>query len=110
MSLPELTVTLNDQQLPCRYEHDPGEDQWFDAKQGVGSPGYPSETYVTSVLYGGLWTDAEDFPEAQRDKWHQQIIDQLNDHFAAENAARDEAEYAAFQEMKRWGDEMGETQ
>jgi hypothetical protein len=110
VKLPELTVTLNDQELPCRFDYDPGEDQWFDARQGVGSPGYPASVVVTSVLHLGLWTDVENFTQEQRDKWDQQVSDQLETYLAAENAASAEAEYDAWKEMQRWGDEMGNTQ
>jgi hypothetical protein len=112
MKLPDLTVTLNDDEIACRYEYDPGEDQWFDARAGVGSPGYPAAVFVTEVCVGGEWIDTGDerFTQEQRDRWDQQVSDKLDEHFASEHAARDEAEYAAYQEMKLWGDEMGNTQ
>jgi len=46
MKLPELpnhyVITVDDVELKCYFDFDPGEEQWFDARAGVGSPGYPA--------------------------------------------------------------------
>jgi hypothetical protein len=110
MKLPGLKVFYGDAEVPCRYDYDPGEEQWFDARQGVGSPGYPAEVSVTEVYVGGEWVDAGNFGIDQCKDWEQQIDDQLVEHFEAENAARDEAEYAAHEEMKLWEADKGLSQ
>jgi hypothetical protein len=110
MKLPELTVTYNDAELPCRYEYDRGEEQWFDARQGVGSPGYPAGAWVTEVLLVGKWVDVEEFTQDQNDKWDQELMDKLIEYESAINAEQAQAEYDAWQEMKKWGDDMGNTQ
>jgi hypothetical protein len=44
--LPKLpdhyVITVDDVDLKCYFDFDPGEEQWFDARAGVGSPGYPA--------------------------------------------------------------------
>lgn len=49
--LPKLpdhyVITVDDVDLKCYFDFDLGEEQWFDARAGVGSPGYPA--YVELV-------------------------------------------------------------
>ena len=56
---PEFACTTDDgRPAIVRYDADPGEEQWFDARAGVGSPGYPGGVAVTEVKVGdGQWTD-----------------------------------------------------
>jgi hypothetical protein len=106
MKLPEFTVFHGDDEVPCRYEYDAGEEQWFDARAGVGSPGYPGGAWVTEVCIAGQWIDVESelFTQEQRDQWDQRITDLIIEHESAINAERDEAEYEAWQESKKWGE------
>ena len=56
---PEFSCTTEDDKPAIvRYDVDYGEEQWFDARAGVGSPGYPGGVAVTEVKVGdGQWTD-----------------------------------------------------
>ena len=101
MKLPdELTLTINEMEVRVRYEYDRGEDQWFDARAGVGSPGYPAAAWMTEINFGKGWEDPDIYPQLNRDAIDEEIMDRLADLEAAENAARDEAEYQHWQENK----------
>ena len=56
---PEFTCyTDDDTPVIVRYDYDEGEEQWFDARAGVGSPAYPGGVAITEVKIGdGEWTD-----------------------------------------------------
>lgn len=59
---PEFGCFLDDDTpVTVRYDADMGEEQWFDARAGVGSPGYPASICITEVKIGdGQWTDELD--------------------------------------------------
>ena len=89
-------------ELPCgtvvRYEYDPGEEQWFDARQGVGSPGYPPEFSVTEIRAGSEWKSPEDFYPADLAAIEAKAAQVFSDWQATQNAMADEAEYQAWKE------------
>ena len=53
----EIEVSQPSGDWLVRYDYEPGEDQWFDARQGVGSPGYPPSVEITEVKAGDRWVD-----------------------------------------------------
>ena len=103
MKLPtELIIDVDGLQMHFRYDADPGEDQWFDARAGVGSPGCPPSVMVTEVSLDGVtWNDPEMYPQLNMEVIEQEIMDKLADLEADENAAQAEAEYQAWEESKR---------
>ena len=57
------TVTDDETDVRVKFDYFPGEDQWFDARQGVGSPGYPASVEITEVsVEGGKWEPVENYP------------------------------------------------
>ena len=94
----ELTMIIGEMECRVRYEYDRGEDQWFDARAGVGSPGYPAAAWMTEINFGKGWEDPDVYPQLNRNEIDAEIMDRLADLEEAENAARDEAEYNAFNE------------
>jgi len=69
------TVTIRDQEYKVTFDFDPGESQWFDARQGVGSPGYGPELQITEV------EPPLDFEltEAEADAVEQEIMDRITE-------------------------------
>ena len=100
MTLPtKMIINVDGLQMHFRYDADRGEDQWFDARAGVGSPGYPPSVMVTEVSLDGVtWNDPEMYPQLNLEAIEQEIMDKLAALEADENAARDEAEYQAWEE------------
>lgn len=101
MKLPtEFEVFIDDAQARVRYDYDLGESQWFDARAGVGSPGYDASVWVTEINFdlGGGWELPDAYPELDFDAVEQQIMDKIIELESAEQAARDEAEYNAYNE------------
>lgn len=97
MKLPtELELTTpDDVSFRVRFDYDRGEEQWFDARAGVGSPGYDPSVSITEVNFGDGWRSPEEYQSADVAEWEQKVMDRLVDLESAENAARDEAEYNA---------------
>lgn len=100
MKLPtELELTTpDDVSFRVRFDYDRGEPQWFDARAGVGSPGYDPSVSITEVNFGAGWRSPEEHQSADVVEWEQKVMDRLVDLESAENAARDEAEYNAWNE------------
>ena len=73
-----------------RYDYDPGEEQWFDARAGVGSPGHPASVEVTEVSFGENerdWGPPQNFSQVDVARIGEQIMEMIdteaNDFFAA---------------------------
>lgn len=100
MKLPtEIELFLDDDTpFRARFDYDRGEEQWFDARAGVGSPGYDPSASITEVDFGRGWETPDAYPQINFDAYGETILEFLADAEAAENAARDEAEYNAFNE------------
>ena len=90
MSIPDFVVCETDEGVEFKvyFDYDPGEDQWFDARAGVGSPGYPATAEITGVDFGCGCEDVSVYPQLNLDAIYNQIADTVQ---AAEND--DEAEY-----------------
>lgn len=78
-------------EIKVYFEYDPGEAQWFDARAGVGSPGYPASIQIKEVDFGCGREDVNVYPQLNLDAIHNQIADTVQ---AAEND--DEAEYLEY--------------
>ena len=94
----EMTLFWDDTEFRARFDFDRGEQQWFDARAGVGSPGYDPSVSITEVNFGGGWEIPETYPQLDVAACEDEIMQRLCDLEADDNAARDEAEYNAFNE------------
>jgi hypothetical protein len=101
---PEIELLDGETSFRARYDYDRGEDQWFDARAGVGSPGYPPSVCITEVNFGAGWEDPEAYPQLDLEACEVEIMDKLAESEAAEHAAQAEAEYEAWQESKKYKD------
>ena len=70
------------------FDYDKGEEQWFDARAGVGSPGYPPSIEILEVDFGRGREDVSVYPQLNLDAIYNDIADMIQ---AAEEG--DEAEY-----------------
>ena len=102
MKLPtELSLWHEDTEFRVRFDYDRGEQQWFDARAGVGSPGYDPSVSITEVNFGNGWELPDAYPQLDLDACEQEVMEKLADFEADEQAARDEAEYNAFNERMK---------
>lgn len=100
---PEIELCLDDgTTFKARYDADPGEDQWFDARAGVGSPGYPPSVEITEVNFGGGWETPDAYEQINWQAYEQEIMDRLAESEAEEEAARAEALVQDLQTWKDW--------
>ena len=82
-----------------------GEDQWFDARAGVGSPGYPPSVEITEVNFGAGWESPDVYPQLNLEACEQELMERLAALEADEYAAQADAEYAAWIDSKRYSKE-----
>ena len=92
--------------IRVRYDYDKGEEQWFDARAGVGSPGYPASVEITEVCIGGAWGTPDQFPQLDIDACEQELMEKLAELEGAEEAERADAESADWQLSSKYGKEM----
>ena len=62
-------VTFGGREVMVEFDYDRGEPQWFDAKAGVGSPGFPPSVEVVGFELDGEYTSLADI--------EQQLIDAI---------------------------------
>ncbi len=94
MKLPnELELFSEDTAFRVRFDYDRGEPQWFDARAGVGSPGYDPSVSITEVNFGAGWELPDAYPQLDLAACESEVMEKLADLEADENAARCEAEY-----------------
>ncbi len=74
------------EQAAVTFGYDPGEPQWFDARAGVGSPGYPPSVEWIEVSLGaeGVLGESE-LTDEERDALETVILEKM----AAWDAERD---------------------
>lgn len=70
------------------FDYDKGEEQWFDARAGVGSPGYPPSIEILATATEVDFEDLNVYPQLNLDAIYNDIADMIQ---AAEEG--DEAEY-----------------
>lgn len=96
ITVPEFFVLFHeDTEFKARFDYDKGEDQWFDARAGVGSPGYPPSVCLNEVDFGNGWESPEAYPQLNVEACEQEImdkIDALHEAYWAEYAEHMEAE------------------
>lgn len=85
----------NDQPFKAAFDYDEGEEQWFDAKAGVGSPGFPPSVCLNEVDFGKGWESPNNYPDLNVEAVEQQIIGKIADLWDAYWA-----EYAESQEKE----------
>lgn len=99
MTLPtELELWHEDTPFRVRFDYDPGEAQWFDARAGVGSPGHDPCVCINEVNFGAGWVSPDVYPQLNLDRCEEEVMEKLAELEADEHAARDEAEYNAWNE------------
>jgi len=67
----------DDNPFRVRFDYDKGEQQWFDARAGVGSPGYDPSVCITEVNFGGKWELPEVYPQLNIEDCEQEVMDCL---------------------------------
>jgi hypothetical protein len=96
MKLPtEMELWHEDTPFRVRFDYDRGERQWFDARAGIGSPGYDPSVSINEVNVGNGWESPETYPQLDIDACECEVMEKLADLEASEQAERDEAEYNA---------------
>ena len=65
-------ITICDAEHKVTFEHDPGESQWFDARAGVGSPGYAAYVEILEI------DPPIELTEAEADAVEQEIMDSID--------------------------------
>jgi hypothetical protein len=99
MKLPtELELWHEDTQFRVRFDYDRGEAQWFDARAGVGSPGYDPSVSITEVNFGAGWESPDAYPQLDIAACEAEIMEKMAALQSDVNAARYEAEYNAWNE------------
>ena len=90
----------DDSEVIVRYDYDPGESQWFDAKAGVGSPGYNAEVCITEINLGDGFVsiDKSGLDDAEIERLEDRLMVDISEEEEKINAERDEAEYNAWNE------------
>lgn len=96
IKVPEFFVLFHeDTEFKAYFDYDEGEEQWFDARAGVGSPGYPPSVCLTEVDFGKGLEPVENYPQLNVAAVEQQIadkIDALHEAYWAEYAEHMESE------------------
>ena len=92
MKQPEMELCTDDgQPFVVRYDADRGEEQWFDARAGVGGPGYPPSVCITEVKFGDAWELPEVYPQVNWEAYEEEIMSKLIERDREDEAERVEA-------------------
>ena len=92
----EMQLQMPDDRLVMvRFDYDTGEQEWFDARAGVGSPGYPPSVAITELDLGDGWVLPDAHPEINFEVLEEMVADKLHaiDLECAEGRERTEVEY-----------------
>lgn len=81
INAPEFITLRDDDDLSfkVRFDYDPGEEQWFDARIGCGSPGYPACIEIYEVDFGNGWEPLEKYPELNVAQMEEEVLKAIND-------------------------------
>ena len=63
----------------AKFDYDRGEPQWFDARVGYGSPGYPASVEVTSIFIGGVEIDPAILSSETLERIEEQLIEKITE-------------------------------
>ena len=95
---PEFETTIDDEIALVRYDYDGGEEEWFDARAGVGSPGYAASVEITEICdEDGNW-----HPVTGEEPWYSRVEGEILDAMIEKNAADDQAQYESYQADKEY--------
>lgn len=94
----EIELWHEDIAFRVRFDYDRGEEQWFDARAGVGSPGHDPCVEITEVNFGAGWEDPGNYPQLDIEQAEDELLQRLCDIEAEEYAAQAEAEYNEWRE------------
>jgi hypothetical protein len=79
IKVPEFFVLFHeDTEFKARFDYYEGEEQWFDARAGVGSPGYPASVCLTEVDFGNGWKPLDAYPQLNVEACEQAIMDKID--------------------------------
>jgi hypothetical protein len=92
----------DDREVIVRFDYDPGEDQWFDARAGVGSPGYSAELCITEInlCNGFVSIDQSGLDEAEIERLEDRLMVDIAEEESERNAEFEEAEYNAWKDSR----------
>lgn len=95
---PHYMIFIRDIEHKVTFDFDPGESQWFDARAGVGSPGYGPELQITEI------DPPIELTEAEAEAVEQEIMDRIIEDSREAEEAYAEGQYEAFCEERKWRD------
>ena len=102
MKLPiEMALWHEDTNFRVRFDYEPGEAQWFDHRAGVGGPGYDPSVAITEVNFGKGWESPDAYPQLNMTACEQEVMEKLAEIDECDRAAREDAEYMAWQEREQ---------
>ena len=79
IKIPEFfELSYGEGMLKAYFDYDEGEEQWFDARAGVGHPGSPADVIITSVDFGGGKEDPETFPQLDIERCEVEIMEEID--------------------------------
>jgi hypothetical protein len=91
MKLPtEMELWHEDTPFRVRFDYDRGEEQWFDARAGVGSPGHDPSASINEVNFGAGWESPDAYPQLDLAACEVEVMERLAELVADEQAARDD--------------------
>ena len=100
---PERKMYLSDdREVIVRYDYSPAEDQWFDARAGVGSPGCDAELCITEINLGNGFVsiDQSGLDDAEIERLEDRLIVDISEEESERNAEFEEAEYNAWKDSR----------
>ena len=100
---PERDMYLSDDTVVIvRYDYSPAENQWFDARAGVGSPGSDAELYITEINLGNGFVsiDQSGLDDAEIERLEDRLMVDIAEEESESNAAFEEAEYNAWKDSR----------
>jgi hypothetical protein len=95
---PEATLDLHGESYKVRFDYDPGESQWFDARAGVGSPGHDPSVEITEVHTGAEWEDPSTLPDGYIEALEESLMTYLCEQQQESDQCRADALYNAMQD------------
>ncbi len=100
---PERDMYLSDDTVVIvRYDYSPAEDQWFDARAGVGSPGCDAELCITEINLGNGFVsiDKSGLDDAEIERLEDRLMVDISEEESERNAEFEEAEYNAWKDSR----------
>ena len=95
---PELTLDLYGDPVQVRFDYEPGESQWFDARAGVGSPGSDPCVEINEINMGTGWIGPDDINENDLEALQDRLWDKIGEMYQEHEECRADALYDAMKE------------